>query len=104
MFVVHRAESGTVLAEELARLLADPLDDPFAPEIVAVPAKGVERWLTQRLSLRLGTSRLDGIAPIDGVCANVVFPSPRKLLEDTVGLMQELVTVLVRPRGPGRCS
>lgn len=84
MFVVHRAESGAVLADELSRLLADPLEDPFAPEIVAVPAKGVERWLTQRLSLRLGTSRLDGVAPDDGVCANVVFPSPRQLLEDTV--------------------
>lgn len=83
MFVVHRAESGAVLAEELSRLLADPLEDPFAREIVAVPAKGVERWLTQRLSLRLGRSLLAGIASNDGVCANVVFPSPRQLLEDT---------------------
>ncbi|MEI3844909.1 MULTISPECIES: exodeoxyribonuclease V subunit gamma [unclassified Microbacterium] len=86
MFVVHRAESGAVLAEELARLLADPLDDPFAPEIVSVPAKGVERWLTQRLSLRLGAINLDGIAPKDGVCANVDFPSPRQLFEETVAL------------------
>ncbi|MFV0532222.1 MAG: exodeoxyribonuclease V subunit gamma, partial [Cumulibacter sp.] len=84
MFVVHRAESGAVLAEELSRLLADPLEDPFAREIVAVPAKGVERWLTQRLSLRLGRSLLAGIASNDGVCANVVFPSPRQLLEDAV--------------------
>ena len=87
MFVVHRAESGAVLAEGLSRLLADPLEDPFAREIVAVPAKGVERWLTQRLSLRLGTSLLAGIASNDGVCANVVFPSPRQLLEDTVAEM-----------------
>lgn len=35
MFLVHRAESGMVLAEELARLLSDPLEDPFALKIVA---------------------------------------------------------------------
>ena len=27
-----------------------------------------------------------------------------RTLDDVLGLMQELVTVLVRPRGPGRCS
>ncbi len=83
MFVVHRAENGAVLADELARLLADPLEDAFAPEVVAVPAKGVERWLTQTLSLHLGASRVENSAVNDGVCANVVFPSPRELLEDT---------------------
>ena len=31
-----------------------PLDDPLAQEVVVVPARGVERWLTQRLSHRLG--------------------------------------------------
>lgn len=102
MFVVHRAESGAVLADELSRLLGDPLEDPFAPEIVAVPANGVERWLTQRLSLRLGTSRLDGVAPDDGVCANVVFPSPRQLLEDTVAEISpdlgERLTMWTSPR------
>ena len=31
-----------------------PLDDPFAMELVLVPARGVERWLSQRLSHLLG--------------------------------------------------
>ncbi len=31
-------------------LLATPLADPFAREVVVVPARGVERWVTQRLS------------------------------------------------------
>ena len=44
--------------------------DPFAAEVVAVPAKGVERWLAQRLSHRLGAP--DG----DGICAGVAFRSP----------------------------
>ena len=38
-------------------LLADPLADPFAQELVLVPARGVERWLSQRLSHRLGPPR-----------------------------------------------
>ena len=41
-------------------------------EVVAVPTRGVERWLTQRLSAVLGAS--PGRA--DGVCANVEFPFP----------------------------
>ncbi|MFC6851405.1 exodeoxyribonuclease V subunit gamma [Aquipuribacter hungaricus] len=75
MLVVHRAESATVLADALAELLATPLDDPFATELVAVPARGVERWLAQRLAHRLGASGSQ-----DGVCAGVEFPSPYRLL------------------------
>ncbi len=51
---LHRAERTDVLADGLGELLATPLDDPFATEVVVVPARGVERWLTQRLSHRLG--------------------------------------------------
>lgn len=104
MFVVHRAETGVVLAEELARLLADPLEDPFAPEIVAVPAKGVERWLTQRLSLHLGTSGFDIIAPSDGVCANVAFPSPRQLLEDAAAESSPIVGQRLAEWAPSRLT
>ena len=43
---------------------------------MVVPAKGVERWLTQRLSHRLGTSSSGG----DGVCAGVRFLNPRSLV------------------------
>ncbi len=49
-------------------MLAEPLDDPFATEVVAVHTRGMERWLAQRLSDRLG------------VCANVAFPFPRTLV------------------------
>src|SRR4051812_39814069 len=40
----------------------------------------MERWLTQRMAARLGAS--PGRA--DGVCANVEFPSPRRLVRDAV--------------------
>jgi exodeoxyribonuclease V gamma subunit len=77
---IHRAERADGLVEALRELLRDPPADPFAPEVVAVPTRGMERWLTQRMSDRLGTS--PGRA--DGICANVAFPSPRALVGDAV--------------------
>ena len=56
--------------------MATPLPDPFAEEVVVVPAKGVERWLTQRLSHRLGA----GPRGSDGICAGVRFLNPRSLV------------------------
>jgi exodeoxyribonuclease V gamma subunit len=78
VLIVHRAASGNALARGLADVLATRPTDPFASEVVAVPAKGVERWLAQRLSHVLGAG--DG----DGVCANVDFPWPSRMLDDAV--------------------
>jgi exodeoxyribonuclease V gamma subunit len=77
---VHRAERADALVEALAGLLADPPADPFAREVVAVPTRGMERWLSQRMSGRLGAAA----GRTDGVCANVAFPSPRRLVGDAV--------------------
>ncbi|MGV0834036.1 exodeoxyribonuclease V subunit gamma [Mycolicibacterium thermoresistibile] len=74
---LHRAERTDLLADGLGALLSEPLDDPFAEELVIVPAKGVERWLSQRLSHLLG--RADGA---DGVCAGVAFRNPRSLIAE----------------------
>ena len=76
MLHIHRAERADGLIDALRALLADPLPDPFAPELVAVPTRGMERWLTQRMSDRLGAR--PGRA--DGVCANVGFPPPRAVV------------------------
>ena len=81
MLHVHRAERADRLVEALADVLADPLDDPFEPEVVAVPTRGIERWLAQRLSHRLGVTGGD-----DGVCANVVFPPPAEIVAGVLGL------------------
>ncbi|HEY5878453.1 MAG TPA: exodeoxyribonuclease V subunit gamma [Nakamurella sp.] len=78
---VHRAERADTLARALGELLVEPPGDPFAVDVVAVPTRGVERWLTQRLSHRLGAR--DGRS--DGVCAAVRFPSPAALIADLVG-------------------
>ncbi len=80
MLHVHRAERADLLVEALRALLAAPLTDPLAPEVVAVPTRGMERWLAQRISDRLGA----GDGREDGVCANVEFPSPRRLVGDAV--------------------
>ncbi len=76
---VHRSESASALVEGLAQLLATPPADPFVREVVAVPARGVERWITQRLSAWLGAG-----GRRDGVCAQVDFPRPDDLLAAAV--------------------
>ena len=52
------------LVDLLAAVVSEPLDDPLAPEIIAVQHPGMARWLSLRLAERLG------------ICANVRFPLP----------------------------
>ena len=79
MLYVHRSERADRLVEALAELLGKPPADPLAVEVVAVPARGVERWVTQRLSHVLGAADCE-----DGVCANVRFLSPAALVAEAV--------------------
>ncbi|BBY80118.1 exodeoxyribonuclease V subunit gamma [Mycolicibacterium pulveris] len=78
---IHRAERTDLLADGLGALLSDPLADPFAEELVIVPAKGIERWLSQRLSHVLGRAGGD-----DGVCAGIAFRNPRSLIAELLGI------------------
>ena len=80
MLHIHRAERADALVAALGTVVVDPLDDPMAAEVVAVPTRGVERWLAQRLSARLGAT--PGRA--DGVCANIDFPYPAALVGGAV--------------------
>ncbi len=80
MLHVHRADRADVLVEALGGLLAEPQQDPFAPDVVCVPTRGMERWLTQRLSGVLGTTA----GRADGVCANVAFPSPHQVVTGAI--------------------
>ena len=80
MLHVHRAERADGLADALRALLAEPPGDPFAPEVIAVPTRGMERWLTQRMSASLGATP----GRSDGVCANVEFPFPARLVGSAV--------------------
>ena len=76
MLILHRSERADQLVNALGELLAVPPADPVVAEVVAVPTRGVERWITQRLSHRLGT----GPGRTDGVCANLRFPFPGALV------------------------
>jgi exodeoxyribonuclease V gamma subunit len=78
---LHRAQRSDALVAGLADVLLAPLADPMATEIIAVPARGIERWLTQRLSHALGATE-----GADGVCANVDFRSPTVLVERALSI------------------
>ena len=80
MLEVHCATRADRLVDVLAELLATPLADPFIPEVVAVPTRGIERWISQRLSNRLGANQ----GRADGVCANVEFPPPARLVAEAL--------------------
>ena len=75
MLILHRSERADQLLAALGGVLSAPLDDPIVAEVVSVPTRGVERWITQRLSHRLGAPRAGG-----GVCANLDFPFPGVLV------------------------
>jgi exodeoxyribonuclease V gamma subunit len=77
---LHRAVRADALADGLGRLLSTPLPDPFASELVVVPARGMERWLSQRLAHVLGAGPAG-----DGVCAAVEFRSPGSLVAEITG-------------------
>jgi exodeoxyribonuclease V gamma subunit len=59
-------------ADGLVARLSLAVTDPLAPAVVVVPTRGIERWVAQRLAVDRG------------ICANVRFPSPRRLLADAV--------------------
>ncbi|WP_280348694.1 exodeoxyribonuclease V subunit gamma [Nocardia neocaledoniensis] len=102
---LHRAERADALADGLGSLLGSVPADPFTTEVVAVPAKGIERWLAQRLSGVLGVGApadagelpgggsgaraqaVDGVVrvgPSDGIAANIVFPAPAALVAEAL--------------------
>ncbi len=57
-----------LLADQLATILATPLNAALTPEIVVVQSLGISRWLTQQL------------ATTQGVCANIHFLFPQKFV------------------------
>lgn len=75
----HRAQNGATLLPALATLLATPLDDPFTPEVVSVPTRGIERWISQQLALHLGAT-----GQADGISARITYPAPDDLIDQTL--------------------
>ena len=89
MLHVHRSESAHALVPALVEVLRHPAPgaDPFAPEVLAVGARGTERWIAQRLSHHLGAGD-PATGGDDGICARVEFPSPAQLLD---GVLADVV-------------
>ena len=75
MLDVRIADRIEPLLDLLVDQLVVPGPDPLAREWVAVPSIGMRRWLSQRLSERLGGSALGS----DGISANIDLPFPAEL-------------------------
>jgi len=73
---LHRSNRLELLADLLADLVKSPGLSPLEPEIIVVPNKGMERWLTMQLASRLG------------VAANARFPFPRRFLEESLAALE----------------
>jgi len=61
-----------ILAEQLARIVRDPLPDSVAPEIIVVQSRGMERWVSMELARH------------NGICANSAFPFPNAYLQQII--------------------
>jgi len=81
---IHRSDHPDLLVDALCDVIAAPQADPFAPEIIAVPTRGIDRWLTERI----GTSfARRGIG--DGIAANIDFPFLHRLVADVLSRTPE---------------
>lgn len=73
---VRSVASLEVALAHLMDSLRAPAGDPFTPHLVITQTRGIELWLSQRLSAALGASA----GGRDGVVANVTFARPELLL------------------------
>ncbi|WP_238443617.1 exodeoxyribonuclease V subunit gamma [Salsipaludibacter albus] len=76
---MHRGARADHLVAALADILVEPAGDVFAPEWVAVHSRGIERWISQQLSHRLGAGPAG-----DGVAAGLTFPFPLTVVDRVV--------------------
>ncbi len=70
MLKIHTGNRMELLVDALARAVAEPLPDPFEPEVVVVQNRGMERWVTMELARRAG------------VWMNARFPFPNAAVEE----------------------
>ena len=101
--LIHVGSHPDELVGRLYQELAVPPADPFTPEVVAVPTRGVERWLTQRIA-----GEMSGRVPGGGICANLLTPSPAQPPTAVLCLRILMVrslraTCLTMPAGMTRC-
>ena len=78
-FKLHVSNRTEILLEELAGVVSVPLRSPLEAEVIVVQSKGMERWLAQQLSKRLG------------IWANCTFPFPNRAISNLFkGILNEV--------------
>ncbi len=92
---VHVAPHPDTLVARLCDQLATPPEDPFAAELIAVPTRGIERWLTQQIAVGFAVR---GIG--DGISANIDFPSPARLVREVLLAVPDLAAAVAAYEGP----
>ena len=79
VFTSNRLE---ILADQLARVLREPLPSPFDQETIVVQSKGMERWICLQLAER------------HGICSNCRFPFPNTFVHE---IFQSVLKNIPRP-------
>jgi exodeoxyribonuclease V gamma subunit len=69
---IHRSDRADPLLAVLTDVVSEPTVDALVPEIVCVPSRGIERWISQGIATKLGVS------------ANTRYPSPQALVEQVI--------------------
>ena len=72
-FNLYTSNRSEYLVDALAEIINEPLKNPFAPETIIIQNRGMERWLSMQLSVRLG------------VWANSHYPFPNAFVHDLFG-------------------
>src|SRR6266705_2013023 len=67
---LHTSNRFERLADQLSKLIADPLRSHLLLKIIIVQSNGMRRWLEQQIADRRG------------ICSNVQFPFPQKFFHD----------------------
>lgn len=97
---LHRAVRSSQLIDGLAALVSDEPLDPFTAEVVSVPTPGVERWLGQALSMRLGVAAGITFTPfarwMDQVWAEASAPLLPPGVEDDPWSLDHLTWTVLR--------
>lgn len=67
---IYTSNNMEILAEQLARIVREPMPSPISSEIIVVQSRGMERWVSMELAMH------------NGICANCFFPFPNLFLQE----------------------
>jgi exodeoxyribonuclease V gamma subunit len=68
---IYTSNNMEILAEQLARIVREPMPSPISSEIIVVQSRGMERWVSMELAMH------------NGICANCFFPFPNLFFQET---------------------